>query len=791
MNDDDLREYLEDMEDPLGIGSKDNNKRSEISKSKKIKGTNPTLENFDPIAYLVHVHMNTPMEDIVTGKLRLEHKVTSRQKQLEFLVKDNFSSFVTCKDAIDVMHQKLESEKSSKNPIQEAHTTFQALLKKSHELFDDLISKQNEIDQIRNVLSILKRSQFIFNLPKRMRDNIAKGEYSKVVLNYKRVKSLVASASHASIKNVLSEVETIVKDLRKGLFESLQNQTLSLKQQEDVIRLLLDLGSPVDPAWHCIILRYEKILSVLAEKIRFPQEILGYHSNNNVQSQILQVSQALTSLLPDFWYLVKSFFEGVYHRSLSDQRRAEIKVVDPNKEFSSMMNKIFEIYSDFVMKYLYGTDAFLHSFSSDSVPDVTRSTGKGRKESKSRLNPNIDVVRKLGHRRSTSDGPASMGNKMQGIPTKLGYYNEPIRETENEKDKVLAILNLYMTLTTLRIPSQYISIVGELLDEATRLYVSDTFSDIMKDAQYWYNMENWEIVEQQYMTTALPNHFKNTCDNVLSHLEGVVKEDDPIIVYIQKKLLECIDIFADNMHHLAFVEEHRTHTYEESDEKEEFSADSKLLIILNNCAYTRLYVIKNVNERFLKECKRQLYYNPDDNGALMKHLEDMILNRYIRNKTLSLNKIIREGLGQLPESPEGKVPKSIRDYAFSLLLQLVFTHDELYRISKTLIHYVLSALLENAFQTFLETVSVMDIRPIYTSIQIGMEIEFISFVMRKYKTQATRALYTEIDGSIQYSAFIDQKSNQLTVADKKQIRSTIASHQNQTQLMFGCFTVGF
>lgn len=784
MNDDDLREYLEDMEDPLGIGSKDD-KRSEIKSSKKLKGTNPTLENFDPVSYLTHVHINTPMDDIVTGKLRLEHKVTSRQKQLEFLVKDNFSSFVTCKDAIDTMHHKLESDKNNRNPIQEAQTTFQNLLKKSHELFDDLITNQNEIDQIRNVLSILKRSQFIFNLPKRMRDNIAKGEYSKVVLNYKRVKSLVASASHASIKNVLSEVETIVKDLRKDLFESLQNPTLSLKQQEDVIRLLLDLGSPVDPAWHCIILRYEKILSVLAEKIRYPQD--NFLSNNS-QSQILQVSQALTSLLPDFWYLVKSFFEGAYHRSLSEQRKSEIKVVDPHKELSNMMKKIFEIYSDFVMKYLYGGDSFLHSFSSEAIIDASWSTGKVRRETKSRVNPKLDIVKKLGHRRSTSDGPASMGIKSAITPSKFGYYNEAQRGNDNEKDKVLAILNLHRTLTGLRIPLQYTSIVGDLLDESTRLYVSDTFSDTLKDSQYWYQLENWEIVEQQHMITAMPNNFKTTCDNILSYLEGVVKEDDPIIVHIQKKLIESINIFADNMHHLAFIEEYGNHSYDENDENEEFSTDSKLLIILNNCAFTRLHVITYIQDRFLKEYKRPLYYRPSESGSLISHLESMILDRYIRNKTLLLNKIIRDGLSQSQFVKDSAMPTSLRDYTFSLLLQLVFAHDELYRISKPIVYLVLGCLLENAFQTILDIVMVMDVRSTNASIQIGMEIEFISFILRKYKTTTTRVLNNEIDSYIQYSTLIDPKSNQLTPTQKKQIRSIINTHQGQTSMMFACFT---
>jgi hypothetical protein len=52
--------------------------------------------------------------------------------------------------------------------------TLQELTSKAKQIFDPLIERQKEIDSIRKVLSILKRFQFVFNLPRSMKENIEK-----------------------------------------------------------------------------------------------------------------------------------------------------------------------------------------------------------------------------------------------------------------------------------------------------------------------------------------------------------------------------------------------------------------------------------------------------------------------------------------------------------------------------------------------------------------------------------------------------------------------------------------
>ncbi len=73
------------------------------------------------------------------------------------------------------MSAKIEGEKNAEGPIIEnLELAVKDILAKAGMAFDKLLQRQERIDTIRNVLNILKRFQFVFNLPRRMRENISK-----------------------------------------------------------------------------------------------------------------------------------------------------------------------------------------------------------------------------------------------------------------------------------------------------------------------------------------------------------------------------------------------------------------------------------------------------------------------------------------------------------------------------------------------------------------------------------------------------------------------------------------
>jgi len=130
-------------------------------------------ENFSPSLYLSKIHSKTPMKELLRGKKTLEERVLSRAQKLKLLVSENFSHFCACKNTIDRLLEIDFEDAINFTPAETISDTIKELVTNITNAFQKLFTRQTEIDQIKDILSILTRSQFVFNIPSIMRENIA------------------------------------------------------------------------------------------------------------------------------------------------------------------------------------------------------------------------------------------------------------------------------------------------------------------------------------------------------------------------------------------------------------------------------------------------------------------------------------------------------------------------------------------------------------------------------------------------------------------------------------------
>jgi hypothetical protein len=257
---------------------------------------------------------------------------------------------------------------------------------------------------------------------------------------------------------------------------------------------------------------------------------------------------------------------------------------------------------------------------------------------------------------------------------------------------------------------------------------------LILDLKLLYAEEDWEIVDHHHSVTSLPYILDAMLKSVLAELDGIIQPDDPIIVYIQRCFADCIKIFADNMHHLAFVAsgpselatlptpDNMNIDYTSlfvDENRASGSPDIRLLITLNNCQHVRSMIVPDIMASFQKSFNRKLVPFPETATHLYEELEDMILRKYIRIKTLSVTALIKNGLlftGY--DWGTQTAPMGIRDYVMTVLLHLVFIHDELFRFCKNLVNYALQIMLENIYQCYLDSFEFIDNFSTYGLLQV-------------------------------------------------------------------------
>lgn len=900
--DDDYTSFLEEVSDPLGLRSLG----SELSGLRvNTSDIDPAREQFVASRFLALLHKETPIGKLHEGHEHLARRVESRQQQLNVLVQNNFHRFVGCKDTIDEIYGMLQQGGESLTDIQILEGTLKEVQRQARETFGRMITRQEEIDSIRSVLSILTRVKFrfIFQLPEVMEQDMLKKDYSKVVFQYKKVKVWLQDTNVTMFKQVLNQAEKTIQRLRMILFSTLENPLAKLELQEKMIRLLLSLGGgyedpsqsvmsqpsseslnssinplPVivtssvpsstsgaaslwqssavkDPAWYCIAMRHKRI----CELLRDADNALGFSDANESRSlqSIRRLATIMQDLLPDFWKLTRSFFNLEYHKGLAFQERDQLESKLPQLEsqFGVLMQEITDIYIKGISRHYFGKD---YDSSDSSVhekvatprvtklmkntvarrrrnrPSITqydgspslRDSGKEGRESspkKQRKQNNLKSSSSGENKRSALKNDSSPRKKKLNV----SFGEDELRSSHNDKskskerdaekerpesnlsalvelddlsdeedvektvaedrEKVEAIVKCVKVLDANRIPYFYLDGVHKALDQIIVSFVTQTFNWALAELKMLHALENFEITDNVAMTTNLPTLFAQILRNSLSEFKGIIGEHDEVILKeVDAKFVECLHCLADNLHHLAFQDLDLT-TLPES---ERIAYEAQLLVIMNNCRYSYRQLIPELIRQYCAQFQRG---DPDRphfmTSGFLKQLEEMLLSRYLKLKTLSINSVIQRGL--LLSGFEWNRPTyfdGINDYVMEVLLKIVAVHEELCRLSSTRIRKILSTLVANVFEAYQHYLPMIDNISSMGKLQLTKELQFINDVMEQFvEEDGAAAVYQAIQVAYGLDKVLDPKTGEVSPQLLKTMQVGRERVAQDTLLLFECF----
>ncbi|KAI8462855.1 MAG: exocyst complex component Sec5-domain-containing protein [Monoraphidium minutum] len=225
----------------------------------------PTLEGFDPEAYLGVFHEATPAGDLAAGLAALERELGERQGQLKTLVKQNFDRFISCKTAIDDIYGKLRRVESAGTGIstQVLFTAVQEVQASARQTFGPLLERHQKAERIKSVQALLRRFHSLFSMPARIRALAVARDYEQVCAEYKKANALIRPSSNNTAKvwaRLHTEIEKCVGEVWQQLegevgqpdlpaaaapdlllhMLALQAEGLPIAQGKDPVGLLLD-----------------------------------------------------------------------------------------------------------------------------------------------------------------------------------------------------------------------------------------------------------------------------------------------------------------------------------------------------------------------------------------------------------------------------------------------------------------------------------------------------------------------------------------------------------------------
>ncbi|KAK0425378.1 hypothetical protein QR680_009169 [Steinernema hermaphroditum] len=245
-----------DNVDALGINVDPKNRLDTTSLSRLFPdgSSNRRMESFDPRYYLLESHSHTKLEDLKKGVENMKQTALVEAESSKDVHKANLHSLISCVDALANFHDRLQLERNtrgwplSKNLSEKVDDSSAT----ADQLFLDVLNRKDRADATRNALSILTRFRFIFFLPSAIDENLAKGEYSAILNDYTRAKSLFKDTDVELFKEVMQVLDEKMIALKSLLKQRLIDVPTTFEDQSKLIKYLKCLDPESDPSWECI-----------------------------------------------------------------------------------------------------------------------------------------------------------------------------------------------------------------------------------------------------------------------------------------------------------------------------------------------------------------------------------------------------------------------------------------------------------------------------------------------------------------------------------------------------------
>jgi hypothetical protein len=208
--------------------------------------THLSSEEFDSQAYLGGLLAQKSMRDLIQHDNQMISSKRALDSEMQTLVYENYNKFISATDMIRKMKSNVESMEHQMANLLE---NMNAISKNCQGIESSLTPNRAKVENLLGVSRLLKRLEFLFELPGKLKKAIELGAYEQAV-KYFRISSSILEQykHHKSFEHIRKESEQIIGELKSKLRNLIRDPTLTSDQQMSYTAMLvLDLGEPDSP----------------------------------------------------------------------------------------------------------------------------------------------------------------------------------------------------------------------------------------------------------------------------------------------------------------------------------------------------------------------------------------------------------------------------------------------------------------------------------------------------------------------------------------------------------------
>ncbi|KNC97850.1 uncharacterized protein SPPG_06846 [Spizellomyces punctatus DAOM BR117] len=218
---------------------------------KKEKPPDPL--DIDNHAFNAELHLNKLMNEMALPDLiQRDNELVAEIKQLDgdmkTLVYENYSKFISATDTIRKMKTNVENMESEMDQLSKS---IAKISDSSTTINNGLQDQRAKLHQLNGVDNLLKKLNFVIELPNRLHECVDKGQHAQAVRYYSRVSNLLERYRHMSVfSKIEEECRTIIDKVARLIKQKLNSDQSTLAEISECVGLLIGLNAmfPVELA---------------------------------------------------------------------------------------------------------------------------------------------------------------------------------------------------------------------------------------------------------------------------------------------------------------------------------------------------------------------------------------------------------------------------------------------------------------------------------------------------------------------------------------------------------------
>ncbi|XP_066929251.1 exocyst complex component 2-like isoform X2 [Clytia hemisphaerica] len=742
--------------DPLGVAPEETGAVLPADKIEewypKTSG-NPLSEEFSAARFLLERHLDTGFDALKSGYYHLQSKDTRKSVGPTSFVRGHLSTILEALhtlNEVSEMHTVNESESNGGNICEELQGVLKSCDFVSHSLFKDILQRKDDCDAKRNVLNVLHRYRFLFNLPRSIEKSIQQREYEILISDYNRAKALFQNTEVTSFKKALAEVDQKISAFSTQLKQKLFDFPTPLEEQKKIIRYLNDLDYPGNAGWECITKQALWIKSMLLDC--------------QVEHQMLEINK-LT--YPPTFAIDMRDHPKVKAAKESKQRKAS----DTNLSFKkthqrtpSLPEALHKKQMDSTIKTPAGI-LMVESLCELIAENLSDLWNLGQTYLSHQLGEKKDQHNKQVNERDefqaiVKDVLLVFCEMVQTVLQPDEYGKLTVEKERRMKhlvpwlpSAVKCVRTTLERLNKLGLASDIISPLKALSTSAVGDCIKKVLSSSVNDVGEMSLKEKWvlDYSPKDYCISLLPSVFQKTfmesvsfahdylADSKLDNKDERNRED--VRKEVIKLLGNMLEAFLLSLEKTVYKDVASSNEeLSKEQEPEPIQKDHQVLVLLSNCEHVKKVVMPRVLEFCIKKGFHEIQELNEEIDTALRKLDERVFNTYIDMKGEPLVGEIELGINQGESAWDIESPvKGIRRFVQDILMSFTVIHNQVSSVSTQFIERIFPVLYDMITEEFLRIFECIQKFSAMGALQARVELEALRYALESYMTENSKS----------------------------------------------------